>query len=212
MRYVNDKVGKRMRRRAGSRLRWGVLALVLGASCGAAVQAACAPSVLDVEEKRLLGGSENLCQTYGGQVVLVVNTASHCGYTPQYEGLQRLYERYKDRGFTILGFPSNDFFQEGGDDQQIAKFCKVNYGVGFPMFEKTAVRGSDANPLYKALRAATQHQPTWNFNKYLISRDGQHIVHYASDVGPDSPELLQAIDAALQSPQPQPQPQPQSQP
>ena len=157
----------------------------------------CQQKVLDHDEKRLLGGSENLCAAYGGKVVLVVNTASHCGYTPQYEGLEKLYDRYKDRGLVVLGFPSNEFLQEWGSDATIGKFCKANYGVSFPMYAKTAVRGSDANPLYKDLAAATGHQPTWNFNKYLIARDGHVIAHYASDVTPDSAELTQAIEAAL---------------
>lgn len=158
--------------------------------------AACQQKVLDHEEKRLLGGKENLCEAYGGKVVLVVNTASHCGYTPQYEGLEKLYKDYKDKGLVVLGFPSNDFMQEWGSEETVQKFCQANYGVSFPMYGKTAVRGSDANPLFKSLKDASGDAPSWNFNKYLVGRDGK-VIHYASTVTPDSAELLKAIDAAL---------------
>jgi glutathione peroxidase len=157
----------------------------------------CAGSLLNHDEKRLLGGTENICQTYGGKVILVVNTASKCGYTPQYEGLEKLYKNYKDKGLVVLGFPSDDFYQEYGSDEKIAKFCTANFGVSFPMFAKMSVRGSDADPFYKDLKAATGKQPTWNFNKYLIGRDGKVISHYPSDVTPEDAKLLQAIDAEI---------------
>lgn len=160
--------------------------------------AACPSPLLDKTEKRLLGKSENLCASYAGKVVLVVNTASQCGYTPQYEGLEALYKNYKDEGLVVLGFPSDQFGgQEFGDDQQIAKFCKANYGVSFPMFTKTQVKGDGVSPLYKDLIAATGQTPSWNFNKYLIGRDGKTVVHYGSDTKPQSAALTKAIESAL---------------
>ena len=160
--------------------------------------AACPSPLLDKTEKRLLGKSENLCASYAGKVVLVVNTASQCGYTPQYEGLEALYKTYKDKGLVVLGFPSDQFGgQEFADDKEIAKFCKANFGVSFPMFTKTQVKGDAVNPLYKDLIAATGKTPSWNFNKYLISRDGKTVVHYGSDTKPQSADLTKAIETAL---------------
>ena len=160
--------------------------------------AACPSPLLNKTEKRLLGKSENLCASYAGKVVLVVNTASQCGYTPQYEGLEALYKTYKDKGLVVLGFPSDQFGgQEFADDKEIAKFCKANFGVSFPMFTKTQVKGDAVNPLYKDLIAATGKTPSWNFNKYLISRDGKTVVHYGSDTKPQSADLTKAIETAL---------------
>lgn len=158
----------------------------------------CPSPLLDKTEKRLLGKSENLCESYAGKVVLVVNTASECGYTPQYEGLEALYKAYKDKGLVVLGFPSDQFGgQEPGDDKQIATFCKANYGVSFPMFTKTKVKGDEVNPLYKDLIAATGKTPSWNFNKYLIGRDGKTVLHYGSNTKPQSAALTKAIEEAL---------------
>lgn len=162
----------------------------------------CKGHVLNHDEKRLLGGSENLCQNYAGKVVLVVNTASRCGYTPQFEGIEKLYKTYKDEGLVVLGFPSDQFRQEEATDESIAKFCSTNYGVSFPMYSKTKVDGADANPFYKQLKASTGEAPAWNFNKYLISRDGKVLGHYASDVTPSNPELLKAIQTELAKPAP----------
>ncbi len=161
--------------------------------------AACEGSVLNHKvEKRLLGQPENLCESYQGKVVLVVNTASKCGYTPQYEGLEKLYKTYKDQGLVVLGFPSDQFNnQEYGDDAKIAAFCKANYGVSFPMFAKSNVLGDDANALFKDLITITGQKPGWNFNKYLISRDGKSVVHYDSDTKPEGRALIQAIEAQL---------------
>ncbi len=160
--------------------------------------AACNSPLLDKTEKRLLGKSENLCDSYAGKVVLVVNTASQCGYTPQYEGLEALYKSYRDKGLVVLGFPSDQFGgQEFADDQQIATFCKANFGVSFPMFTKTDVKGDRANPLFKDLIATTGKTPSWNFNKYLIGRDGKTVLHYGSDTKPQSADLTKAIEAAL---------------
>ncbi len=169
--------------------------LALAASQAFAV---CQSPLLDKDAKRLLGKTENLCERYAGKVVLVVNTASQCGYTPQYEGLEALYKTYKDQGLVVLGFPSDQFGgQEFGDDQEIAKFCKANFGVSFPLFAKTAVKGSEANPFFKDLTAATGQPPSWNFNKYLIGRDGKTVQHYGSKTQPQAAELVKAVEAAL---------------
>lgn len=149
---------------------------------------------------RKLGSSEqiNLCEEYAGKVLLVVNTASRCVFTPQYEGLEKMHQRYGGRGLVVLGFPSNDFAnQEPGSDKKIASFCRVNYGVSFPMFSKISVKGGDAHPFYAALRQASGSTPRWNFHKYLIGRDGKVIDSYASWTAPDSDTLLQDIEKAL---------------
>ena len=159
----------------------------------------CAATDLDVDMRRLLGKTENVCQAYGGKVILVVNTASQCGYTPQYEGLEKIYQRYKDRGLVVLGFPSEDFGgQELAKEEDIAEFCKANFGVSFPMFGKSAVKGREANPLFRTLAQKTGQEPGWNFNKYLVGRDGKVLAHFGSDVKPDGPKLESAIEAALQ--------------
>jgi glutathione peroxidase len=139
---------------------------------------------------------QNLCQ-YAGQVVVVVNTASYCGFTPQYKSLEALYDKYKDKGLVVLGFPSNDFSQEPGNNQKIADFCENTYGVKFPMFSKTTVRGGDASPLFKQLTAQTGQKPRWNFHKYLVSRDGRQVQGFPARVEPDSPAMKRALDLAL---------------
>lgn len=141
---------------------------------------------------------QNLCQ-YAGKVVLVVNTASYCGYTRQYEGLEALYAKYEKRGLVILGFPANNFGQqEPGNARQIADLCFNTYGVKFPMFNKTDVVGPQRNALYAQLFQATKAAPQWNFHKYLIGRDGTQVQSYASAVEPMGRELGAAIEAALQ--------------
>lgn len=139
---------------------------------------------------------QSLCQ-YGGKVVLVVNTASYCGFTPQYQGLEALYDRYRGRGLVVLGFPSNDFSQETGNNRQIADFCENTYGVKFPMFTKSTVRGSQANPLFRQLAHATGREPLWNFHKYLIARDGSVVTSYTSLTAPDSASLIKDIEKQL---------------
>jgi glutathione peroxidase len=139
---------------------------------------------------------QNLCQ-YAGQVVLVVNTASFCGFTPQYKGLESLYSKYKDKGLVVLGFPSNDFSQEPENNSTIADFCENTYGVKFPMFVKTTVRGSDALPLFKQLAQVTGTTPKWNFYKYIIGRNGSSIKSYSSMTSPDSKEFLLEIEKQL---------------
>jgi glutathione peroxidase len=139
---------------------------------------------------------QNLCQ-YAGQVVVVVNTASYCGFTPQYKSLEALYDKYKDKGLVVLGFPSNDFSQEPGNNQKIADFCENTYGVKFPMFSKTTVRGSDASPLFKQLTQASDTAPKWNFYKYLISRDGKQVKSYNSTTDPMDKAFLAEVEKQL---------------
>lgn len=140
---------------------------------------------------------QDLCQ-YAGKVLLVVNTASYCGFTRQYEGLEALHAKYAARGLVVMGFPSNDFGQqEPGDARQIAELCFNTYGVKFPMFDKTAVKGKDANPLYRQLQQATGVAPRWNFHKYLVGRDGKVIDQYNSLIEPTGRTLTRAVEAAL---------------
>ena len=138
---------------------------------------------------------QSLCQ-YSGKVVLVVNTASFCGFTGQYKGLEDLYARYKDKGLVVLGFPSNDFSQEAGNNQQIADFCENTFGVKFPMFAKSVVTGADASPLFRQL-AQMSGPPRWNFHKYLLGRDGKLVDSYTSLTAPDSKGLVRAIEQQL---------------
>jgi glutathione peroxidase len=153
-------------------------------------------SLYDLTVNTLAGKPQPL-SAYKGKVALVVNTASECGFTPQYAGLEKLYEEYKDRGVVVLGFPSNDFgAQEPGSAEQIQTFCKKNYGVQFPMFEKVATKGPSQSPVYKFL-TAKHGEPKWNFHKYVIGKDGQVKAEFASKVAPESKELHEAIDAAL---------------
>lgn len=170
------------------------------APVGTAAPAAACPVVLQHTFPRLQDEKpQPLCQ-YAGRVVLVVNTASYCGFTPQYEGLEQLYARYRDRGLVVLGFPSNDFAQEKSSNKEIADFCENTFGVKFPMFGKSAVRGSDANPLFRELAARTGKAPSWNFNKYLVARDGRVLAHYGSTTRPDDPALLKTLERELAAP------------
>jgi glutathione peroxidase len=162
------------------------------------LQAAECSSLLNHSVKKL-GSDEtvNLCEAYQGKVVLIVNTASKCGFTPQFEGLEALYDRNKDRGLVVLGFPSNDFNQELSSEQEVQQFCRLTYGVRFPMFAKTHAKESLADPLYQSLGKAAGEFPKWNFHKYLVDREGRLIGSYRSQVAPDSRELLDAIEKAL---------------
>ena len=144
---------------------------------------------------------QSLCQ-YSGKVVLIVNTASYCGFTGQYKGLEALYARYKDRGLVVLGFPSNDFSQETGSNQQIADFCENTFGVKFPMFAKSSVKGPEASPLYQQLAQLSGTAPRWNFHKYLLGRDGKLVDNYSSLTGPDNKGLVRAIEQQLALPTP----------
>lgn len=156
------------------------------------------PALLNQRFNRLQDDApQNLCQ-YAGQVVLVVNTASYCGFTSQYEGLEKLYAKYRPQGLVVLGFPSNDFGnQEPGNSKQIADFCYNTYGVKFPMFAKSSVAGPQANPLHASLAKITGAEPKWNFTKYLLDRKGNVIGHYSSKVTPDDGKLVSAIEQAL---------------
>jgi len=158
--------------------------------------AAC-PKILQHTVARLQDEKpQALCQ-YAGQVVVVVNTASFCGFTPQYKGLEALSAKYKDRGLVVLGFPSNDFSQEPDSNAKIADFCENTFGVKFPMFVKTTVRGADALPLFKQLAEQTGTTPKWNFYKYVISRDGKSIHSYSSMTGPQDKSFVQDIEKLL---------------
>jgi len=170
-----------------------------GAPAAAAAPASC-PALLNKTFPRLQDDApQNLCQ-YAGKVVLVVNTASYCGYTKQYEGLEKLYAKYSGRGLVVLGFPSNDFGkQEPGTAKEIADLCYNTYGVKFPMFAKTVVSGEAPNPLHAQLIKATGKEPKWNFTKYLIDRKGNVIEHYPSKITPDDPQLVGKIEQALGS-------------
>lgn len=160
---------------------------------------ACDSPLLDQDFRKLASTEEvNLCDTYSGKVLLVVNTASKCGNTPQYDGLEKLYEQYGEQGLVVLGFPSNDFMgQEPGTEEKIQEFCRLTYGVEFPMFEKTSVKKQDANPFYAALAESAGTYPTWNFHKYLIGRDGTLISDFSPRTQPYDDKLVASIEQAL---------------
>jgi glutathione peroxidase len=160
---------------------------------------ACNSDLLDQDFRMLASKDElNLCEAYEGKVILVVNTASKCGNTPQYDGLEDLYETYGEQGFVVLGFPSNDFMgQEPGTEEQIEEFCRLTYGVEFPMFEKISVKEADAHPFYVALAQSSGTYPSWNFHKYLIGRDGEFIEQFSPRTKPDNKELVAALETAL---------------
>lgn len=151
--------------------------------------------------KRKLNSQEtvNLCSEYSGKAVLIVNTASYCGFTPQFEGLEALYSEYKDQGLVVLGFPSHDFNQEDKDEKKTAELCELTYGVKFPMFEPLHVRGDDADPLYRALAKETGTAPKWNFYKYLMNSKGEVVKSYSSYTKPTDPEFIEDIKKALPS-------------
>lgn len=156
------------------------------------------PALLNHSFPGLVDGKpQSLCQ-YQGKVILVVNTASFCGYTSQYDGLEKLYARLKGNGLVVLGFPSNDFGeQEPGSSKEIADFCRLTYGVEFPMLGKTVVKGKDANPFYRKLADITGSTPGWNFHKYLINRDATQVLSFGSATKPEDKELLKKIDEFL---------------
>ena len=164
----------------------------------AASQASSCPDVLKFV-KRKLNSEEtvNLCQAYQGKTILFVNTASYCGFTPQFEGLESLYSQYKDKGLVVLGFPSHDFNQEDKDEVKTGDICRLTYGVKFPMFEATKVKGKDADPLYRILAEKAGQAPKWNFYKYLMDKNGDIVNAYASKVKPSAPRLIKDIEQAL---------------
>ena len=179
-------------------IRLSLLALLLAALSGPVLAADCGP-LLQGELPRLRAkDSIDLCQQFAGKPLLVVNTASYCGFTKQYDGLEKLYSRLKDRGLVVIGFPTNDFGeQEPGSSKEIADFCRLTYGVEFPMMGKTVVKGKDANPFYLQLAQLTGSQPKWNFHKYLINRDTRQVLAFGSSTTPDDPALIKKIDEFL---------------
>lgn len=160
---------------------------------------ACDSDLLDHDFRKLAADETvNLCETYSGKVLLIVNTASKCGNTPQYDGLEKLHAEYGEQGLVVLGFPSNDFMgQEPGTEAEIEEFCRLTYGVQFPMFEKTTVKGDDANAFYHALADASGTYPTWNFHKYLVGRDGKLITEFSPRTKPYDEDVVKAIESAL---------------
>ncbi|WLI89019.1 glutathione peroxidase [Massilia sp. R2A-15] len=178
----------------------GAPAVAFAQAPAAAPAAASCPAILHQTFNRLQDEApQDLCQ-YSGKVVLVVNTASYCGYTKQYEGLEKLYAKYNKQGLVVLGFPSNDFGQqEPGSAKEIADFCYNTYGVKFPMFAKSSVAGANANPLHTSLIKATGKEPKWNFTKYLIDRKGNVIEYFPSKVTPEDKQLVSKIESALGS-------------
>ena len=174
--------------------------LGLGMNSVKAAPASCSPLLSHTFPRLQDEAPQNLCQ-YQGKVLLVVNTASYCGFTGQYEDLEKIYAKYKDQGFVVLGFPSNDFGQqEPGSNKEIADFCKNTYDVKFPMFAKSSVSGSSANPLFKMLIAKTGTTPKWNFYKYLIDKQGNVVASFASPTTPEDQVLNQKIEALLKKP------------
>ena len=180
-------------------MRMLTLALTIGLATTAGAADDYCPALLDHEVRRL--GSDQtvrLCDEYRGKVLLIVNTASRCAFTSQYEDLETLYGRYRDRGLEVLGFPSNDFGQqEPGTEQEIKQFCKLTYGVKFPMFAKTRVKKDNADPLYRALGEAAGAYPRWNFYKYLVGRDGRLIDSFNSFRSPTDGAIEKAVERAL---------------
>ena len=195
-----------------------LLALLILTACGGATQrdAKVGPSApLSAPEppagaKTVLAGSMDSVEgspvaldSYLGKVVLVVNTASRCGYTSQYGDLQKIYERYGDQGFVVLGFPSNDFQQEYADDGEIKTFCSTNFGVTFPRFSRTSVVGPNANPVFAALAAEPEGigaPPEWNFTKYLLDQNGVPVARWPSNMDPAAPSVTNVIEALLAKP------------
>lgn len=173
-----------------------ILPLTLATQAPLAEETAC-PAFLDHEFRRLHSPEMiNLCTLYKGKPIVIVNTASHCGYTKQFKGLEALYQTYKAQGVEVVGFPSDDFNQGGKSEAEDATVCYENYGVTFTMLAPSAVKGEKANPVFQHLNAQTQ-EPAWNFNKYLISADGQQVTHFDSKVKPLNSTLEKALKGAL---------------
>ncbi|MBL8446650.1 MAG: glutathione peroxidase [Zoogloeaceae bacterium] len=180
---------------------FGLAIALLGTGGGAQAGEGACPALLNHRFPKLQDESgQDLCQ-YRGKVVMVVNTASFCGFTRQYEGLERIYDRYRERGLVVLGFPSNEFGkQEPGSNQEIAEFCRATYGVKFPMFAKAVVTGREANGLYQQLGRVTGATPQWNFHKYLIDRSGEKVLSFPSEVAPESRIIVTAVERMLAEP------------
>jgi|SRR5712671_925676 len=165
-------------------------------SVGGAASAEC-PAYLNQDMQKLRSKETlNICKAYAGKPLLLVNTASHCGFTPQFKELQALHEKYKDQGLVLIGFASNDFHQEAKDEDEAAQICYVNYGVKFTMLAPSSVKGKDANPIFKELARQTT-SPSWNFNKYLVKPDGTVVEHFGSLTSPDSKKFTKSIETLL---------------
>jgi glutathione peroxidase len=155
------------------------------------------PAFLDHDFRKLHSSQNvNLCKEFAGKPMLIVNTASHCGFTPQFTGLEAVHDKYKSRGLAVVGFSSNDFNQEDKDEAKAAEICVQNFGVSFTMLAPTSVKGANANPVFKAINAQST-EPKWNFNKYVVSADGKSVQYFDSRVTPDSPEMIAAIEKVL---------------
>jgi len=172
--------------------------MFVGSQVFAAGQNTC-PETLNFKKERLAEDAlVDLCHEYKGKVVMVVNTASFCGFTPQYKSLEKIYRKYKDEGFVVLGFPSNDFGkQEPGNEEQIKDFCERTYRVGFPMFEKTDVAKGTDDAMYKTLARIAGEYPSWNFHKYLIDRNGKLVASISSRIDPSTSKVTQQIESLL---------------
>lgn len=177
-----------------------VLSIVLAGAAflhSAPAQAADCPAFLNQDFRKLRSNdSVNLCRIAAGKPVLIVNTASHCGFTGQFEGLEELHRKYSPRGLVVVGFPSDDFHQEANDEAETAEVCFINYGVTFTMLAPSAVKGKDANPVFREL-ARQAREPSWNFNKYLVTPDGKVAAYFGSTTAPSSDKLQKAIEGAL---------------
>jgi len=177
------------------------LMFFLGLGLMATAQAETCPDLLNFTTQKLRSKEMvDFCKAYQGKVILAVNTASQCGFTPQFKGLEALYQKYKDRNFIIVGFPSDDFHQEFSDEEKTSEVCYQNYGVTFPMFKASPVRGNDANAFFKKLTEQSGTAPKWNFYKYLIDEKGNVVESFASLTKPEDPALNKKIEALLKQP------------
>lgn len=192
--------GKSLKRKFIGKTLLSLVAVMVSGTVNIAMAAEC-PTWMQ-RDMRVLRSDQtrNLCEAYGGKALLVVNTASECGFTPQFEGLEALYKKYHDKGLAVAGFPSNDFFQEKDDEKETADICYVNYGVTFDMYAPISVRGENANPLFKELARQGEGFPKWNFYKYLVNRHGEVVQRFSSMDAPDSDAMRKAIEAVLAQP------------
>jgi glutathione peroxidase len=172
------------------------LLLAAALLCSASAFAGTCPALLDRTFKTVHGQDVNLCE-YSDRAILVVNTASRCGFTPQFSKLQAMYDRYKDQGLVVIGFPSNDFRQELASNKEVGEFCLVNYGVKFPMLEKSSVKGPAANALFKDLAQTTGQEPGWNFHKYLIAPGAAAVYSFGTSTQPDANEVMARLKPML---------------
>lgn len=172
---------------------------LLASVAGPALATECVPLLQHSMQQLRSKETIDLCQRFAGKPLVVVNTASHCGFTPQFKGLEALYQRYKDQGLEVLGVPSDDFKQEADDNAETAKVCYVNYGVTFAMTQPQHVTGDEATPLYRDLIAQSGQSPRWNFYKYVVDRRGKVIAHFSSLTKPDDEDLVKAVEQALAS-------------